>query len=126
MDIEQFAALLVRSRLTTEQEAKGLVAAFQQESREAASTADTLTAFCNHLIACKRITAWQCEKLRMGKWKGFYLDHYLLLEQVGKDVDYAYYAARDTRDGTLVRLAITPVARTQGWEIEYRVERYSE
>ena len=61
----------------------------------------------------------------MGKWKGFYLDDYVLLEQVGKDYDSASYKARDTRDGEFVCLVITPVNRTNG-RIEFRVEPYIE
>jgi hypothetical protein len=59
----------------------------------------------------------------MGKWKGFYLDEYLLLEQDGKGYDYSSYRSRDTRDGSIVRLIVTPMNQTRGPRIEYRVER---
>ncbi|MFO0788279.1 MAG: hypothetical protein U0805_02410 [Pirellulales bacterium] len=81
--------------------------------------------FCDFLISSNRLTAWQCNKLLVGKWKGFYLDHFVLLDQIGKDSDYSYYKARNTTDGKMVRLSITPVNRTNG-RIEYRVEPFIE
>ncbi len=59
----------------------------------------------------------------MGKWKGFYLDHYVLLEQSGKGADFASYKSRDGRDGSVVNLIVRPVNQTGG-RIEYRVEPY--
>jgi hypothetical protein len=53
------------------------------------------------------------------------LGRYLLLEQIGKDSEFCY-KARDTQDHKLVRMVITPMARTTGPGIEYRVYPYSE
>ena len=133
VDIEQFVTLLVNSRLCTKDEAHALATVFQEECRKR-NASDTVETFCDFLIATNRLTAYQCEKLRMGKWKGFYLgkwkgfylDNYLLLEQIGKDREFCYYKARDTWDSTLVRLIITPMVRARGPGIEYRVERYLE
>jgi hypothetical protein len=61
----------------------------------------------------------------VGKWKGFYLDNHLLLEQIGKDDKSSTYKARDTRNGRLVSLVITPMNRTGG-VLEYRVEPHQQ
>jgi hypothetical protein len=82
--------------------------------------------FCDFLVSTNRITAWQCGKLRQGKWKGFYLDNYVLLEWSRKDLDFAYYKARDIRDGNVVQLTITPMNRVKGPNIEYKVCPYLE
>jgi hypothetical protein len=125
VNIEQFVNLLINSRLSSKQEAEELATIFQDECRTR-DTQDTLDLFCDFLISTHRLTAWQCDKLRKGKWKGFYLDNYLLLEQIGKDEDFSYFKARDARDGKLVRLAVTPMKRAKGPGIEYRVDPYSE
>lgn len=121
VNIKQFKTLLINSRLSGKTEADELATVFQAECRERNAPA-TVDLFCDFLIANNRFTAWQCDKLRKGKWKGFYLDDYQLLDQIGKDQEFAYYQARDTRDGTLVRLTITPVNRAKGPNIEYRVD----
>lgn len=82
--------------------------------------------FCEFLVATNRLTAWQCDNLQKGRWKGFYLDNYLLLEQIGKDQEFGYYKARDARDGALVTMVVTPVNRATGPGIEYRVQPYAE
>jgi hypothetical protein len=121
MDIDQFVNLLVNSRLSSQHEAEGLVASFQIECRKENSP-ETVEAFCDFLIATNLFTEWQCEKLRMGKYKGFYLDNYLMLEQVGKDDKSSSYKARDTRNGKIVCLIVTPPLYAKGTGIEYRVE----
>jgi hypothetical protein len=122
--IEQFTTLLINSRLFSELEAQELASVFQESCRKW-NTPDTVDSFCDFLIATNRLTAWQCNKLRMGKWKGFYLDNYLILEQIGKDHEFCYYKARNARDGTLVRMVVTPMARATRPGIEYRIEPYS-
>jgi hypothetical protein len=125
VNIEQFATLLINSRLSSRHEVEELVAVFHDECCRQNVT-DTLDTFCEFLISTARLTAWQCDKLRKGKWKGFYLDNYLLLEQIGKDYDFCYYKARDARNGKLVRLTITPMIRAKGPDIEYKVDPYSD
>jgi hypothetical protein len=94
--------------------------------KKTATNARQAESFCDFLIATNRITAWQGNKLRKGNWKGFYLNNYLMLEQVGKDEEFCYYKARDARDGRLVRLTVTPMPRAKSTHIEYRVDPYSE
>jgi hypothetical protein len=125
VNIDQFAILLFKSRLSGKPEAEQLACVFKEECRKQ-NIQETVETFCDFLIATNRLTAWQCEKLRMGKYKGFYLDNYLLLEQIGKDYEFGYYKARDARDGHLVRLAVTPVNRAKGPGIEYQVYPFSQ
>ena len=124
MNIEQFTTLLINSRLLDKSEAEQIAAVFQQECQKLRTTA-TLDALCSFLIATDRLTRWQCDKLKMGKWKGFYLDDYVLLEQSGKGPDFSSYKSRDVRNGRVVNLVIRPMNQTDG-RIEYRVKPYSE
>lgn len=120
--IDQSTVLIVKSRICSESEVRDAEKSFAADCGNSRSAAN-VELFCEFLVATNRLTEWQCSKLRMGKWKGFYLDHYLLLDHVGKDFESSSYKARDTRDGKLVVLAITPVNRTNG-QIEYRVYPY--
>jgi hypothetical protein len=123
--IDHFIELLIRSGLLGRPEADELVARFRDQFGDS-SDLDDIDTFCQFLISENLFTNWQLSKLRAGKWKGFYLDNYLLLEQVGKDQEFCYYKGRDTRDGKLVRLVITPMVLSRSGGIEYRAERYPE
>src|SRR5262249_1631637 len=125
MDIYRLASLLVESRLSNENESEVLIARFQDDCSER-NIPHTVEAFVQFLVATNLFTEWQCNKLQMGKTKGFYLDNYLMLEQVGKDSEASFYKARDARDGKLVRLVVTPKNCSKGRQIEYRVEPYVE
>ena len=118
--LERFICFLRLSQLCTEQQLGDLVSKFESERRNIAN-GDAVAQFCSFLVDTNAVTAWQCEKLKMGKWKGFYLDDYVLLEQVGKDRTTVSYSARDIRDGLSVCLVITPT--TIAPYIQYRVER---
>lgn len=126
LTVDQFATLIVKSQIWSESEASAAAKLFAAECRRS-KTPPRVESFCDFLVASNRLTAWQCDKLRAAKWKGFYLDQYLLLEHVGKDSVSSSYRARDTRDGKLVVLAVTPRNRmddrTDG-RIEYRVYPY--
>jgi hypothetical protein len=124
MDIEHFVRLLVNSQLFGEVEAKAARSAFDKKCNGSNMPA-TVNAFCDYLISGHSLTAWQCEKLRMGKWKGFYLDNYLIMEPIEKCEQPCFYKARNTRDGKLVRLEVIPFAYADG-RIQYRVAPYSE
>jgi len=124
--IDQLASLLVKSRLATKGEAGKLLAAFQEGCYKR-NAPDSAELFCDFLTASDRLTAWQCEKLRQGKWKGFYFDDYVLLERIGKDSSGSiYYKVRDTRDRSLACLAVTLRTDRSGPRLEYRIGPYDE
>ncbi len=106
-------------------EAEELASAFQETSQEW-YTPDTVEMFCDFLVASNRLAVWQCEKLRKGQWKGFFFDDYVLIERIGKDYDSVYYKVRNTMDGTLACLAVTPRPTETGRRLEYRVGPYVE
>jgi hypothetical protein len=118
MDIEEFTTLLVRSGLSGEPETRDLIAGHESQCREY-GTPETAESFCDFLVATNLFTRWQCEKLLNGKWKGFYLDNYLILDRDAKDSERTYYKARDTRTGKLVRMSVRPTETYPG--IEYQV-----
>jgi hypothetical protein len=120
--LKHFLCLLRKSQLCTEQQIDQLVSSFERERGDAAS-GDVVAQFCDFLVGANAVTAWQCDKLKAGKFRGFYLDNYVRLEESGKGADYTSYKSRDTRNGNIVNLVIRPRPVDQtGGQIEYRVE----
>jgi hypothetical protein len=124
--IDEFAELLTRSGVATNQAATEWLAIFRREHPAATDAPNPINEFCSFLVSGERVTEWQCEKLKAGRWKGFYFEgRYLLLEQVGKGGDdassyYSSYMARDSHTKNLVCLFIRPWQYTPG-RFEYRV-----
>ena len=125
MQLAHFIDLLRQSKICSDSQVDELIDTFESERREIANDDDGIAQFCDILKSKNAATEWQCSKLRVGKWKGFHLDDYLLLEQDGKGNDYSSYRSRDIRDGSIVRVIVTPTNLSKGPNIEYRVERIS-
>jgi hypothetical protein len=122
VSIKKFVTLLAKSRLLAEPEAQQIATVFQQECQRIRTPA-SLDAFCSFLIATDRLTQWQIDKLRIGKWKGFYLDNFVILDVLGPDLQFGpYYRARNISDGEIVRLEVMPYNSKPGPGIKYRVE----
>jgi hypothetical protein len=127
-NIDEFAELLARSGIATSQQANEWLALFRAE-HFASDSPKAIADFCNFLNSMGSVTEWQCEKLKLGRWKGFYFEeHYLLLEQVGKGGSdassyYSSYKACDIRTKSLVCLFIVPWAYSGGY-FKYRVYPY--
>jgi hypothetical protein len=120
--IEEFVDVLVRSGLAAERQTKMCITQFREGYLSSSSIRDCITAFRCFLVASGVLTAYQCWKLRNGQWKGFYLDDFALLDFLAKDREFSYYLARHAKDGTFVRLAVTPMARAKGPDFEYRID----
>jgi hypothetical protein len=72
-------------------------------------TEGALDTVCTHLSAKGILTKWQCEKLRQGKWKGFFLDGYCFLDQIGKGMTTSTYLCKEVATGRRVAMAVTPI-----------------
>jgi hypothetical protein len=119
--VDEFVPILVRSKLSTQEQAVDFVAKYHEQPKPA-NLPDTLTAFCSFLVGEGIITTWQCMKLRNAQWKGFYLGKYLLLDNVYEDDKGSHYLARRATDGMYFGLA---VSRSEGADIKYTVyEKY--
>ena len=116
--VEDFAAFLIKSRLVHDERVQEMVERFREADR-----LETAASFGDFLVNHGGITGWQCAKLLAGRWKEFYLDDYVFMDKLGYDQDFAYYRARDMRDGSIVKLIVTPMAKVKGPKVEYRVER---
>ena len=77
----------------------------------------------DQLVATNLLTRWQCDKLRDGRYKGFYLNKFIILDSVSP-AD-AHYLAKE-RDSH--RRVVLSIRRNPTWpeETEYHVVREGE
>jgi hypothetical protein len=117
--VEEMASLVVRSDLLDQASVTPILAAFLQGAAGTSQEEDALSAFSTRLVTTG-LTEWQCDKLRRGQWKGFFLDGYELVGVAGRGFGGMIYFARRSRPGELVRLLICP-SKEQASGVDYRV-----
>jgi hypothetical protein len=121
--IDKFLTCVQASGLLSIDELKIACGEFGQGNQTELCDSD-LFVLCNYLVISNRLTVWQCMKLLNGQYKGFYLDHYKILDDIGIADKILYYLAEDTETKRQVRLRITPpslVPLKEG-KPHYRVE----
>jgi len=105
-EVKSFVRLAVASGLVSGEAMQEFLAEFLQENPgEASGSLDTLIEF---LIRKEILTSWQADKLRHGKYKGFFIDNYVVLDHSQVHDAYSTFLARDTITGRQVTLAIWP------------------
>ena len=62
---------------------------------------------CSHLVSNGLITQWQCDKLRVGKHRGFFVDEYKIVDHIGKDYVSTTYMAVNIKSGERIGLRFT-------------------
>lgn len=115
-EIDKFVALLMASGLTHFADLHNAVTGFDTARTDATAIED----LCEHLKSKEALTDWQCGKLRSGKYKGFFVDGYCLLSQIGKTETTSTYAAKEVSTGKVVSMTFTPLAVTNG-KMEYEL-----
>jgi len=97
-ELDKFLALTLQSGLLGFDELHSALDKFRRERQVQFKNGRVeLAAFCEYLVNQTLLTRWQCEKLRAGQFKGFFLDHFKLLEQVGMTGTLGTYAVEDVR-----------------------------
>jgi hypothetical protein len=106
-DVDEFAKLVVMSRLASGEQVAELVCQFRCDPR-ATRRGLTTTDFSDFLVARHVLTFWQCHLLRNHQYKGFLLGGFKLLDfQSQADTDL-YYLAEEIESGELVTLVVHP------------------
>jgi len=80
-NIDTFLDLVRRSGLIDEDQLQALLADLEQ--RAGTDTLNDPQAVAQCLVSSELLTSWQCQKLREGRYKGFFLGKYKLLDHLG-------------------------------------------
>jgi hypothetical protein len=108
-DLDRFLAMALASNLANVGDLESWRQRFNAERSAAARTdVDELTAFCDFLIEQGLLTRWQCKMLVEGKFRGFFVEHFKLLELARDTGSWIVFSAEDCRTKRLVRLRIRP------------------
>jgi hypothetical protein len=107
-EIESFLSLVLESGLVDVEDLNLACKDFFAEN-SMTGIAPSLDGLCEFLISTRRLTPWQCEKLKEGQSQGFFLDNYELLNDLGADQSFANYLAQEKGTKHRVKLRITPI-----------------
>jgi len=122
-EVDRFLVLLNSSGIIRCSEVLSACAGFDVSRTDNMALDD----LCSHLIATQVLTDWQCNKLRQGKWKGFWLHNFCLLTDLNNNDVERTYLAQEWPSGRRVRLVVTPPIikpLVDGYPV-YRVEELS-
>jgi hypothetical protein len=103
---DSFVEAAVKSGLVSRQQMAEAIAAVQVELPSSSADEVRLGRLIQLTIERQLLTAWQCEKLREHKYKGFFQDHYKLLNWIVSGRALTRYVAEDTRTGAIVELIV--------------------
>jgi eukaryotic-like serine/threonine-protein kinase len=104
---EVFSTLILKSRLLNRESLSAACMDFLAEckrlNREA--TIDLLSEF---LVSTDRLTKWQNEKLRQGRYKGFFIDGYKLLDALNEEGIHSNLLAEhlETKRNVILRITV--------------------
>jgi hypothetical protein len=116
--IEDFVEVFQKSGLQSHEQISSLVEEFEQRFVPAARYGRSLTSFLEFLIVRGVLTHWQAEKLRHGRWKGYLLDGYVLLDHMEVSETTSTYLAVESATGELIELtAKHPLSAQPDYEV---------
>jgi hypothetical protein len=120
---DKFLQLTVRARLIAPAKLETLLKRYREEFLPKKKIPDTLALFSSFLVSAGVLTVWQCQKLREGRWKGFFLDDYFLLDRMSYSDDATHYLARCTKGGAFVELRVFPPSDPSQRKVNYEIVR---
>jgi serine/threonine protein kinase len=118
VNVEDFCALLIRSRLHGVDAVKAIYARWQAVAIEP----ENVAMFKAWLVARQFVTDYQMTLLSGGHTDNFFLNEYKLLERIGKGRTAGVYKAVDPKGG-VVAIKVLPPSRAQDKEMWTRFQR---
>jgi hypothetical protein len=119
-DLDRFLAMAFASYLANPGELQSWRQQFNsRRSTPACADENDLAAFCDYLIEQGQLTQWQCKMLLLGKYRGFFVEHFKLLEPIDETGSWKVFSAEDRHTKRLVRLRIKPLG---GGNVECEID----
>jgi hypothetical protein len=100
---KHIAKYLIKSGLMSRQQCRRNLRAFHAHSENRGKEA-----FLSFLVSKSELTEWQRMNLLEGKWKGFLLDNFMLLDHLRALPGHSEYLAVETDTGERVVMGIWP------------------
>ncbi|HXG12992.1 MAG TPA: serine/threonine-protein kinase [Gemmataceae bacterium] len=107
LSVQNIYGLLIRSKLLPLEDAKAMYQRWQNEAGEAVHDASRFTRW---MVANQYVTEYQAHLLARGYADGFFLDHYKILERVGKGRMAGVYRAVHHL-GQIVAIKVLPPSK---------------
>jgi len=110
--IEDYCALLARSRLLLNEEVEAAYQRFQKESEAEGKSPTDIDRFRRYLVRQRLLTEYQAHMIQRGRAEGFFIGGYKILDRVGKGhmgVGGVYKALHHL--GQIVALKILPASK---------------
>ena len=117
-----FLQMLALSGLLSDEQMKSVEKRFSSgagSSEASASTQDIMI----WLLKRKLITPWHAEKLIQGRFRGFFLGSYKLLNRVARGGMSTIYSAEDKQTGEIHALKVLPLSKTNKASYLQRFQR---
>jgi serine/threonine protein kinase len=122
LTVENICGLLIRSRLLTPDEVKGMYQRWQAEAK--GSAASSLGKFSKWLVANQFVTEYQAALLARGHADDFFLNDYKILDRLGKGRMAGVYKAAH-KLGQVVAVKVLPPSRARDPQMLGRFQRES-
>ena len=117
--VEEYAAILKRSKLIPEADVDVLHSRFSREPEHGKG----VTGFRQFLVAQHMLTEYQAALLQRGRAEGFFLGGYVILDRIGKGASGSVYKAVHS-SGKVVAIKVLPNSKSkQGNDIVLRFQR---
>ena len=110
MTVEQFLELVLRSQLVERDRLQRFLAQLPPEVNQNTLTAEEMA---EHLCRAELLTRWQSQKLLEGRYKGFFLGKYRLLDHLGTGGMSSVYLAEHVLMQRRVAIKVLPKHRVQ-------------
>lgn len=110
MTVEQFLDLVLRSQLVERDRLQRFLAQLPPEINKSVLTAEEMA---DHLCRAELLTRWQSQKLLEGRYKGFFLGKYRLLDHLGTGGMSSVYLAEHVLMQRRVAIKVLPKHRVQ-------------
>ncbi len=110
MTVEQFLDLVLRSQLVERDRLQRFLAQLPPEINKGVLTAEEMA---DHLCRAELLTRWQSQKLLEGRYKGFFLGKYRLLDHLGTGGMSSVYLAEHVLMQRRVAIKVLPKHRVQ-------------
>jgi serine/threonine protein kinase len=122
--IEDYCALLARSRLLLNEEVEAVYLRFQKESESEGKSTTDIDRFRRYLVRQRLLTEYQAHMIQRGRAEGFFIGGYKILDRVGKGhmgVGGVYKALHHL--GQIVALKILPASKASNPHTLARFQR---